>query len=128
LTKKEAELKGLGLGLYWGEGCRRNTFGVRLGNTDPKLIKKFIEFLQRICGVKKQKLRFQLQIFSDINPKRALNFWLKELKIPSSQFSKTVTISLSRKKGTYKKKSKYGVLIVGCHNTKLKEIINRMLG
>lgn len=128
LTKKENELKGMGAGLYWGEGCRRNFKGVRLGNTDPKLIKKFIEFLQKICGVKKEKLRFQLQVFSDINHKKALGFWTKELDISPKQFTKTIVISLSRKKGTYKKKSKYGVLIVGCYNIKLKKAIEKMLG
>ena len=128
LTKKEAELKGMGLGLFWGEGCRRNFKGVRLGNTDPKLIKKFIEFLQKICGVKKEKLRFQLQVFSDINPQKALKFWIKQLDISPKQFTRTITISLSRKRGTYKKKSKYGVLMVGCYNTKLKNAIENMLG
>ena len=41
-TLKEAMLFGFGLGLYWGEGTKANKFAVRLGNTDSKLIKKFI--------------------------------------------------------------------------------------
>ena len=39
-----ALLYGLGLGLYWGEGAKRNKHTVKLGNTDPKLIKAFIRF------------------------------------------------------------------------------------
>ena len=54
LTKKDETLKGLGLGLYWGEGDKSpNNTSVRLANTDPLLIKKFKEFLTKICGVKK---------------------------------------------------------------------------
>lgn len=57
LTKKEAELKGVGLGLYWGEGDKsKNNTSVRLSNTDPQIIKKFKEFLVKICGVKKRKV------------------------------------------------------------------------
>lgn len=33
----DAKLLGLGLGLYWGEGTKRNKNSVRLGNTDPDL-------------------------------------------------------------------------------------------
>ena len=42
---EEAKLFGLGLGLYWGEGNKANKNTVRLGNTDPVLLNKFIEFL-----------------------------------------------------------------------------------
>ena len=42
ITLKEAMLFGFGLGLYWGEGTKANKYAVRLGNTDYRLIKKFI--------------------------------------------------------------------------------------
>jgi len=67
-TKEEALLFGLGIGLYWGEGTKRNEYAVRLGNTDPALIKKFIEFLENIYSIDRKKLRFGLQIFSDMSP------------------------------------------------------------
>src|SRR5256885_1058329 len=38
-TLKSMLLFGLGLGLYWGEGNKKNKNTVRLGNTDPRLIK-----------------------------------------------------------------------------------------
>ena len=53
-----AELKGLGLGLYWGEGNKKNKNSIRLANTDPKLIQKFIEFLAKILGVNKKNIKF----------------------------------------------------------------------
>lgn len=126
-TLELAELKGFGLGLFWGEGNKKNKTSIRLGNTDHNLIKKFIEFLVKICKINKNKLRFSLQIFSDINPIEAKNFWKNGLKIKESQFSKKITVSISKKAGNYKNKMKYGVLTVYYHNKKLRDIIVNML-
>lgn len=118
----EAELRGLGLGLYWGEGNKRNKNSIKLGNTDPSLVKKFLEFLDKIYAVDKRRLRFGLQIFSDINPKLAYSFWTGQLKFPKKQFYKTI-VTPARSVGTYRQKNKYGVLTVYFHNTKLRNII-----
>ena len=78
---EEAELFGLGLGLYWGEGTKADKNTVKLGNSDPRLLKKFMEFMDRFFGVKKDKLKFHLHTFSDINLEKALSFCVKNLKI-----------------------------------------------
>ena len=57
-TLDQAKLLGLGLGLYWGEGNKKNRNSIRLGNTDPRLIKMFLRFMLEIFGIKKEKLRF----------------------------------------------------------------------
>ncbi len=41
LNNKEKILYGLGLGIYWGEGTKVNREAVRVGNSDPNLIKIF---------------------------------------------------------------------------------------
>jgi len=117
----EALLVGMGLGLYWGEGNKLNKNSVRLGNTDPALIKTFIDFLN-LFEIDKDKLRFGLQIFSDTRSSEALNFWVRELKVQKPQFQKVV-ITPSRGVGTYRKKSKYGVLTVYFNNKKLRNVI-----
>jgi len=45
MTFEEFQLFGLGIGLYWGEGTKANLNSVRLGNTNPLIIEKFINFL-----------------------------------------------------------------------------------
>lgn len=125
-TLEDAELLGFGLGLYWGEGTKADKVSVRLGNTDPELIRKFIEFLVKIFQVKKEDCHFGLQLFTDIEPARAMDFWLKKLKINKAQFYKP-TISPSQSKGTYRRKSEYGVLTVYYHNKKLRDLIVSML-
>lgn len=119
---EQAFLFGLGLGLYWGEGTKSNKSSVRLGNTDPRLIKKFIEFLEKLYGIKRKKLRFGLQIFSDTSPKKALNFWQKTLRAPPAQFQKVI-VTPARSIGTYRYKTKHGVLTINYGNTKLRNIL-----
>ena len=123
---KETELFGLGLGLYWGEGTKADKGAVRLGNSDFMLIEKFIEFLVEIFSIRHSDLKFGLQLFNDVSTVEALDFWRKKLKIDKSQFYKTV-ITKSRAKGTYRKKSKYGVLTVYYHNRKLRDLLVGML-
>jgi hypothetical protein len=128
-TLKNAKLLRLGLGLYWGEGNKKDKTSIRLGNTDPSLIRSFIKFLVIILGVDKGKLRFGLQIFSDIPKEKALKFWLENLKqfnVSRRQFFKVI-ITPARGAGTYRQKSKYGVLTVYFCNSKLKKLLDSML-
>lgn len=115
-------LLGMGLGLYWGEGNKANKNSVRLGNSDPALIKKFIEFLIKIYHIDKNKLRFGLQLFSDVDEEEALNFWAKYLKISRNNFYKVI-VTESGKIGSYRVKNKYGVLTLYFSNTKLRDTI-----
>jgi hypothetical protein len=124
LTKVSTEeifLYGLGLGLYWGEGTKASLTAVRLGNTDPALLRYFIRFLRKICGVKLKKIRFALQIFEDINEEEAIAYWLKELGVSREQFARKIIISPRQGKGTYHKKSQYGVVTVMVNNKKLRD-------
>ncbi len=123
---QESFLSGLGVGLFWGEGTKAKSTSIRLGNTDPDLIRQFVRFLDTILGIPKNKLKFSLQIFSDMNPIAAQQFWIKYLKVSDSQFTKT-TITKSRGLGTYKTKTKYGVLIVYFHNKKARDFMIGML-
>lgn len=125
-SQDDAKLLGMGLGLYWGEGTKSNVHSVRLGNTDPELLKVFMRFLIRLFNVKSTDMRFGLQIFTDINPQTALRYWTRELGVKPSQFYK-ITVTISGSLGTYRKKSPYGVVTVHYHNKKLRDIIVGML-
>ncbi len=121
-SKAEAELYGIGIGLFWGEGTKANKDSVRLGNTDPELILKFIQFLTTFFGVEKRNFHFGLQIFNDINVDEAVDFWAKKIKIKPSQFYKPV-VTISGSIGNYQRKSRYGVLTVMYHNKKLRDLL-----
>jgi len=122
-TDQEWFLYGIGIGLYWGEGNKLNDHAIRLGNTDPDLLLTFLKFLKTFFNVDAERLRFGLQIFSDINPLVAKEFWIRKLSIPSKQFQKVIVSKSLHKKGTYRKKSQYGVLTIYFSNTKLRDTI-----
>ena len=124
---KEGILYGMGLGLFRGEGNKANKVSLRIGNSDPKLILKFIEFLEKFYCINRHSLRFSLQIFEDLDSKATLSRWTKELGVSESQFSKT-TISKKRGSGTYRKKSHMGVLTLYFHNRKLRDLICKSAG
>lgn len=123
---KESRLFGLGLGLYWGEGNKANKNAVRLGNSDVDLVRVWLEFLNVFFGITKDKLKFQLHIFSDIELSEAQNYWIKKLCLKKEQFYKSVVIKTGAL-GTYKKKSKYGVLTICYGNTKVRNILVNLL-
>lgn len=119
-------LYGIGVGLYWGEGNKRNQYSIRLGNSDPALIIKFIDFLKIIYNIDQDKLRFGLQIFNDLSEEEVFNYWLPKLKVDKNKFYKTI-ITPSKNPGTYKNKSKYGVVTVYYNNKKLRDILYKSI-
>jgi len=125
-TLKDARLYGMGLGIYWGEGNKKNRYSIRVGNTDPLLILTFMQFLTELFGVDKSRFKFGLQIFSDIEPELALDYWATKLCISKEQFSKVI-VTKSGSVGTYREKNMYGVLTLHFNNKKLRDIIVGLL-
>lgn len=126
INLEEGTLWGMGIGLYWGEGAKRGSGGLRITNTDPKMIKIFIRFLETFFLIDKKKLRFSIQIFNDISPQKALGYWINQLGVDRKQFYKTI-ISRVRGKGTYKYKSEYGVVVMYFNNVKLKRTMCELI-
>lgn len=122
LTPDEAAVFALGIGLYWGEGTKASKNAVRIGNSDPGILLAFIDFLQTIYSVPKDKLKFGIQIFSDMDTEVAIQYWCERLNIKRSQFY-APHVTISGKIGTYRKKSSHGVVTLYFHNTKLQQIL-----
>lgn len=96
----ERDLLLLLIGLYWGEGTKRD-FGII--NSDPYLILAFINCLQSI-GVAKERLSMSLRIHSDISPELAKQFWSEITGISKNSISRMEIVD-GKKKG----KLKYGM-------------------
>jgi len=89
-TLKNNKLFLAGLMLYWAEGDNKEkSYQVRLANTDPRMIKLFISFALKVCGVEKTRVHPTLILYPDINEKRCKNFWSNFISIPPEQFYKT---------------------------------------
>lgn len=121
-SPNEYLLLGLGIGLYWGEGTKSNKNAVRLGNSDPGIIRSFMAYLERLYCIDRASLRFGLQIFSDVQPKTALQYWSRVLNIPQRQFYKPI-VTKSGSIGSYRNRNEYGVVTIYFNNTKLRNIL-----
>lgn len=100
---KKSELELAGAILYKTEGTRLrrnvryplgNTFyyAIEFTNSDPILIKLFLEFLRKILKIQEEQLRCELFIYEDHNKEELELFWSKETRIPLSQFHKTILL------------------------------------
>ncbi len=122
LSSEEKLLYGLGIGIYWGEGNKAARHTLAVANTDAGILKVFIRFLLDICQLKIDKIRYSIVCFNDTNPEKAKMYWANILKISPEKFGKIVQIP-PQGKGTYKRKSKFGVCTVSATNIKLKKWI-----
>ena len=109
-TKKE------GLILYWCEGAKALDVSA-VSNSNPEIIKKFIEWIINYYGIKKEKLKMQLYLWDSIDEKKAKKFWSQTLNLSNKAFYKTY---VKKKVGNYRKnKYSYGVCRVSFCNKKV---------
>lgn len=112
-----------GISLYWGEGDKSSKNLIRVGNVDPLLIKLFVKFLQKVCGIPQEKIRAWILLYPDLNPEECKEFWIKKCGLKEINFTKSIVIH-----GRHKtKRLQYGVCTVGTNSTYLKKKILKWL-
>lgn len=121
LSQKEQQLKLAGSMLYWGEGAKHGGT-VSFANSDPEMIKVFLKFLRKVCGVSEERLRLTLHYYEDHNPPELMNFWSNVTDIPLKQFH-TPYLHTRRVSGTYKRPSLHGTVQIRYNDSKLLEVI-----
>lgn len=87
--------------IYWGEGSKKD-FG--LSNTDPELIKTFINILRNDFNIHDDRLRISIRIYEDMDRDKCLNFWSQVVRIEKEKFT-NVDVLFGKKKG----KLEYGM-------------------
>ena len=73
--------------LYWGEGGKRSMSGIDFANSDPVMIKVFLNFLRRIYRIKESRLRIYLYSYATLPTSDLIIYWSQITNIPPSQFS-----------------------------------------
>jgi transcriptional regulator with XRE-family HTH domain len=94
-----------GLMLYVGEGDNRDPRLIRLANTKVDIHRIFIAFLIEFLGVPREKIRFWVLLYPDLDPEKCSRAWSKALKLPLSQFHKYQVIEGK----SSKRRLQYGV-------------------
>lgn len=101
MNKTELELAGAILYKCEGTKLRKdkrylngNTFyyAIEFTNSDPELIKLFLEFLRKIIKIDESKIKCEIFGYPDLNIVKLENFWSKITKIPLANFQKTILI------------------------------------
>lgn len=89
LSFQEKILKAIGIILYWCEGSKWDgELKVDFANSDVGLVKLFMRFLRKICGVNEEKLRGHLYCYSNQRPAALQKIWSKATGIPPKKFMK----------------------------------------
>ena len=91
-----------GLFLYWGEGGKTSLSNLTLSNTNPSIIKAFINWAEKCLSLDRKKIKIRLHLYLDMNIKKEMNFWSKALKINLSQFRKPYIKKSNKNSITYK--------------------------
>lgn len=76
--------------LYLGEGGKlpRSRAGVMLGNSDPKVIKIFLNLMRSAYPINESKFRCTIQCRADQNVENLEKFWSKVARVPRRNFLK----------------------------------------
>ena len=87
--------------LYWGEGSKKD-FG--LSNTDPNLIRTFVNCLKDVFKIEDTRLRISIRIYQDLDREKCLEFWSKVTGVRKDNF-----VSINVLEGKKKGKLEYGM-------------------
>ncbi len=110
------ELMVIGAALYWGEGYKN--FNQKksaypylcLGNSDPRMIVVFINFLEKILGITKDRIKAPIFIYPGMVPEEAINYWQNLTKIPRENFRCQMAMSRASQRKRPKNLLPYGTL------------------
>jgi len=112
-----------GLMIYAGEGnktLRVSNQHVEVTNSDHSILRLFINFLIKICGVSKDKIRIRLMLYEDIKIEEAEEYWAQALCVPLNQFQKPF-IKLSYKELPHRhlRRAEYGTAHIIVYDIRL---------
>ena len=117
-----SKLHAMGCMLYWGEGSkpRRQRGRVCLVNSDPYLLKLFINFLTIEYSVPVDKIGLYIQYYEDGDIDHIKEYWSQQLVMPISCFKK----AFKKKSKSNKTCNPYGTCsVVVCDTLLLSRII-----
>jgi predicted transcriptional regulator len=112
-----------GLMLYLGEGDNKSKGKIRIANSKASVHRIFFKFLQEYLGVPREKIRFWLLLYPDLEERACVRKWQGQLKLGDEQWYKNQVIQGKSEKRTLQ----YGVgnTIIG--STVLKAKLYRWL-
>ncbi|MFA6415065.1 MAG: hypothetical protein WC217_01040 [Candidatus Paceibacterota bacterium] len=124
LSKRELLIAGLFL--YWGEGSKTSPASTSLSNTDPTMIRFFIQWLE-LLGVPRNRLRVYVHLYSDMDIQKELRFWSKALDLSLTSFRKPYVKTSNRSGLSYPQKFPHGTCNLIYGNRDVSEYVRMAL-
>jgi hypothetical protein len=96
---KSSNLRTVGITLWWAEGTKSRrdkrwktarSYPIELTNTNPMIIKTFLEFIRKEIKPDEKRIKAQLQIHEGDNQRELEKYWSKITRIPLTRFNKTI--------------------------------------
>ncbi|MFZ2199208.1 MAG: hypothetical protein WAV40_00225 [Microgenomates group bacterium] len=112
LTEKELYL--CGLALYWGEGGKTQYSNLTFANTDPRMIRFFLEWLRRAIRYPDDHIKIKLHLYKDMNIDTEIQYWSEVTGIRSEHFSKPYIKATTLRGLTYKTRGHGTCNVVAC--------------
>jgi len=112
-----------GLFLYWGEGSKGNMYELAVSNTDPAMLRFFVKWF-KCLGVSKDKIRVTLHIYADMEAKKYLEIWSKQIKLPLTAFTQPYVKSSNFRDINYKTGFNYGTCMLRVYGRDIAEPIH----
>jgi hypothetical protein len=100
----------LGMGIYLGEGGKRDKRSARLSNANSDIIILAMRFFRECCNVQTHEFRPWVHIHPNINPEEAIKYWAEVTKVPSEQIRTQLVVSRASKGKRLKDRLPYGTL------------------
>lgn len=88
----------IGVSLYWAEGYKRlkirngkeiTSHIIGFTNSDPDMVLAFIIFLKKILEVPQEKIFVEMRLFSHLDARDTLLYWMDITGLSETQFKKT---------------------------------------
>lgn len=90
----DRELWLIGAALYWAEGSKEKdkSVGLKFSNSDPRMIKLFLEWLKCFCKITKNDIYFEIYLHKSVaeREERERKYWLGITKYPTHCFKRTI--------------------------------------
>jgi hypothetical protein len=125
LARRRDPLHVAGCMLYWAEGSKSRD-AVRFVNSDPAMVKYFVDFLRAHHALRDEAFRLDCNLFADhIQRQREIEqFWLDTLGLPDTYLRKsTVNVYSKHTKKKRRNKLPYGTVRVCVHSTRIVQSI-----
>jgi hypothetical protein len=97
-----------GLMLYLAEGAKKKEGTIVLANTDPRVIKFFLGWMNKFLDVSSSLVKIQLHLYEDMELEKEKEFWRKTLNLKDSQIYKLSVRKLKQSSFSYSESYRHG--------------------